>query len=155
MQESLNISDYIDMAKETRRGAEHAGIHPQIEQLPIFGLTKDALFALRYRLDDGQVSLPSYYMGARASLIQICQSRRLQLRMQNPTDCQQIVSLLRRRGLEFQEPRPRTSRPDTAMTRSEIALSPYLPQSTPTRSSSSNVTSAPGRPHDHISLSKP
>lgn len=29
-----------------------------VEQLPIFGITKEALLALRYRLEDGQVTYP-------------------------------------------------------------------------------------------------
>lgn len=55
IQESINIADLVDRAISARQGSQQAGITPQIEQLPIFGITKDALLAFRYRLDDGQV----------------------------------------------------------------------------------------------------
>jgi len=47
----------IDRAAVARQRAQQAGIVPQIEQLPIFGIHKDALLALRYRLEDQQVIL--------------------------------------------------------------------------------------------------
>ena len=55
LQESIDVADYVDKAVEARRGAELAGVTPQVEQLPIFGITKESLLALRYRLSDGQV----------------------------------------------------------------------------------------------------
>ena len=54
-QESIDIADYVVRAIEARRGAEQAGVVPQVEQLPIFGITKESLLALRYRLSDSQV----------------------------------------------------------------------------------------------------
>ncbi|KAK3714077.1 hypothetical protein LTR37_008106 [Vermiconidia calcicola] len=90
----VGLTRYIDKAVEARRRSEQAGITPQVEQLPIFGITKDSLIALRYRLEDGK-------------------ARRLQLRMRNPTECQQVVNVLERRGMEFQVQRPGTARPGT------------------------------------------
>ncbi|KAK3707761.1 hypothetical protein LTR37_011938 [Vermiconidia calcicola] len=92
--ESLDVARYVDKAVEARRRSEQAGITPQVEQLPIFGITKDSLIALRYRLEDGK-------------------ARRLQLRMRNTTECHQVVSALERRGMEFQVQRPGTARPGT------------------------------------------
>ncbi|KAK4549389.1 hypothetical protein LTR36_006386 [Oleoguttula mirabilis] len=54
--ETVDVANFIEAAIEARRGAERAGVTPQIEQLPIFGITKESLLALRYRLEDGQVS---------------------------------------------------------------------------------------------------
>lgn len=48
-QESIDITQLVDQAIDARRGAEQHGVTPQVEQLPIFGITKDALLALRYR----------------------------------------------------------------------------------------------------------
>ncbi|KAK5127694.1 hypothetical protein LTR08_004339 [Meristemomyces frigidus] len=90
--ETVDLAHYIDLSIDARRGAEQVGVTPQIEQLPIFGITKEALLALRYRLDDGQ-------------------ARRLQLRMKDATDCRRIVTALANRGMEFQEQRPGTARP--------------------------------------------
>lgn len=51
----MHISLLIDSAIAARHGSQQAGIAPQVEQLPIFGITKDVLLALRYRVADGQV----------------------------------------------------------------------------------------------------
>ena len=56
MQESIDVARYIDASRDARRGAEQHGVTPQLDQLPIFGMTKEALLALRYRPADGQVS---------------------------------------------------------------------------------------------------
>lgn len=45
------------------------------------------------------------------------QARRIQLRLQDEAQCQKLVDILQRRGLEFQAQRPRTGRPDTALNR--------------------------------------
>lgn len=55
IQETVNIAEYVDRAVEARYGSQQAGITPQIEQLPIFGIHKEVFLALRYRLQDGQV----------------------------------------------------------------------------------------------------
>lgn len=49
------MARFVDAAIDARHGAERAGVTPQIEQLPIFGITKESLLALRYRLENGQV----------------------------------------------------------------------------------------------------
>lgn len=65
-QESVDIASYIDNATETRRRAEQAGVAVQIEQLPIFGITKESILAIRYRLDDGKVRFE-------CNLVELCQ----------------------------------------------------------------------------------
>lgn len=55
IQETIRCSELIDNAMETRRLLQQAGSTPHIEQLPIFGICKDMLLAIRYRLSDGQV----------------------------------------------------------------------------------------------------
>ena len=63
MQERLNVAQHIDSAKEARRGSEAHGIRLETEQLPIFGITKDALLALRYRHEpDGKVGGASKHL---------------------------------------------------------------------------------------------
>ncbi|KAK0326505.1 hypothetical protein LTR82_002347 [Friedmanniomyces endolithicus] len=52
--ESIDVASYVDASRAARRGAEQHGVTPQLEQLPIFGMTKEALLALRYRPADGQ-----------------------------------------------------------------------------------------------------
>ena len=54
-QESLDVATYISRASKTRQDIEHAGGTLHIELLPIFGLTRQALLAIRYRLKDGNV----------------------------------------------------------------------------------------------------
>ncbi|OQN98433.1 hypothetical protein B0A48_15703 [Cryoendolithus antarcticus] len=93
--ESIEIGALVDRAMQARRGSQQAGVTAQIEQLPIFGIAKDALLALRYRLADGQ-------------------ARRLQFRLPGVEQCSQIVKVFRDRGMEFQEQRPCTARPGTA-----------------------------------------
>nr|OQO27801.1 hypothetical protein B0A51_04614 [Rachicladosporium sp. CCFEE 5018] len=93
--ESIEIGSLVDRALQARHGSQQAGVTAQIEQLPIFGIAKDALLALRYRLPDGQ-------------------ARRLQFRLPSAEQCSQIVKVFRDRGMEFQEQRPRTARPGTA-----------------------------------------
>ena len=74
---------------------EKAGVSLQLEQLPIFGMTRGLLLALRYRGSDGV-------------------SSRLQVRFESASDCQSVVTAFERRGLCFQEHRPVTARPSTA-----------------------------------------
>ncbi|KAK6442782.1 hypothetical protein LTR95_000985 [Oleoguttula sp. CCFEE 5521] len=104
--ESIDIGALVDRAMQARHGSQQAGVTAQIEQLPIFGIAKDALLALRYRLPDGQ-------------------ARRLQFRLPGAEQCSQIVKVFRDRGMEFQEQRPRTARPGTA--RSGTASSSVRP----------------------------
>ncbi|OQO03908.1 hypothetical protein B0A48_10550 [Cryoendolithus antarcticus] len=92
--ESIEIGALVDRAMQARHGSQQAGVTAQIEQLPIFGIAKDALLALRYRLADGQ-------------------ARRLQFRLPGAEQCSQLVKVFRDRGMEFQEQRPRTARPET------------------------------------------
>lgn len=55
----------IDSAIAARQGSQQAGIQPQVEQLPIFGISKDVLLALRYRVPDGQVyTIFVYYISS-------------------------------------------------------------------------------------------
>ena len=74
------------------------------------------------------------------------QARRLQLRMRNPTDCRQTVAIFERRGMEFQEQRPRiaarpgTGRPSTDTSQNRLLTvqtnSPYVdPQSATAKAS--------------------
>ncbi|RMY56694.1 hypothetical protein D0863_12888 [Hortaea werneckii] len=93
--ESVDIAGLVDEALAARRGAERVGVMPAVEQLPIFGITREALLALRYKSRSGE-------------------ARRIQLRLKSASDCRQIVSAFERRGMEFQEQRPPTSRPSTA-----------------------------------------
>ncbi|KAM0723437.1 hypothetical protein Q7P37_000423 [Cladosporium fusiforme] len=93
--ETIHAGELIDKALETRHALQKAGTAPQIEQLPIFGICKDMLLALRYRLPDGQVA------------------RRVQFRLQTTQDCSRIVGVLQKRGMEFQQQRPRNARPST------------------------------------------
>ncbi|KAF2858659.1 hypothetical protein K470DRAFT_272240 [Piedraia hortae CBS 480.64] len=87
--ESIDVAQYVDAAREARHGAEKAGVVPSTEQLPIFGITKHSLLAIRYKLQNGQ-------------------ARRIQMRMQSSGECEQLVAVFVRRGMEFQEQRPRT-----------------------------------------------
>ncbi|KAI7162537.1 hypothetical protein KC343_g4325 [Hortaea werneckii] len=93
--ESVDIAGLVDEALAARSGAERVGVMPAVEQLPIFGITREALLALRYKSRSGE-------------------ARRIQLRLKSASDCRQIVSAFERRGMEFQEHRPQTSRPSTA-----------------------------------------
>ena len=47
----------MDSAIDTRRRLEQATTTPQVSHLPIFGVTKGILLALRCRLEDGQVCI--------------------------------------------------------------------------------------------------
>ncbi|KAL9534695.1 hypothetical protein SMMN14_01201 [Sphaerulina musiva] len=96
--ETIDIARYVEMANDVRSSARQRGATIQTEHLPIFGITKEALLALRYRLQDGR-------------------ARRIQLRLQTEAQCREVVHILQRRGLDFQEQRPRTGRPDTAPVR--------------------------------------
>ena len=53
MQESIDVGTYIRDAIAVRRNSATQTM--SVEQLPIFGITKEALLAIRYRLRDGQV----------------------------------------------------------------------------------------------------
>jgi hypothetical protein len=57
IQETIDIGELVDRAIEARHGSQQAGITPQIEQLPIFGIHKEVFLALRYRLPDNQACL--------------------------------------------------------------------------------------------------
>ncbi|KAI7552423.1 hypothetical protein KC331_g1896 [Hortaea werneckii] len=92
--ESVDIAGLVDDALAARRGAERVGVMPAVEQLPIFGISREALLALRYKSTSGE-------------------ARRIQIRLKSASDCRQIVSAFERRGMEFQEQRPQTSRPNT------------------------------------------
>ena len=59
MQETIDVGELVDKSIEARYGSQQAGITPQIEQLPIFGIHKEVFLALRYRLSNGQVDLAS------------------------------------------------------------------------------------------------
>lgn len=56
VQESVDIAGLVDEALTARRGAERVGVMPAVEQLPIFGITREALLALRYKSRSGEVS---------------------------------------------------------------------------------------------------
>ncbi|KAK5166904.1 uncharacterized protein LTR77_007633 [Saxophila tyrrhenica] len=93
--DSVDIGAFVDEAiRMCNYNADQQSPVPY-DQLPIFGMTKDVLLAVRYRQRDGT-------------------NRRLQLRMHTVADCQRILTIFRRRGLQFQEKRPSTGRPDTA-----------------------------------------
>ena len=51
------MAAYVEKAIEARCGSEQAGKAPQVEQLPIFGITKESSLAIRYKLND-QVQVP-------------------------------------------------------------------------------------------------
>ncbi|KAK0313765.1 hypothetical protein LTR01_002022 [Friedmanniomyces endolithicus] len=156
--ESIDIAQYVDASRDARRGAEQHGVTPQLEQLPIFGMTKEALLALRYRPADGQI-----------------QTRRLQLRVESATQCLQIVNAFKARGMEFQDQRPGTGRQATARPTSAInkerlltatSSSPHFqsshagPYTSPTRSAASEIGSLPRLPtarpvETHVSTARP
>lgn len=54
-QESLHLGSSIDAALEAQRRAQQNGVDLPSEQLPIFGMTKDALLALRYNTPKSEV----------------------------------------------------------------------------------------------------
>ncbi|KAF2171254.1 hypothetical protein M409DRAFT_50719 [Zasmidium cellare ATCC 36951] len=104
--ETIDIGTNVDYALSARRTAAQRGLDGiRTEQLPIYGMTKDAALALRYRLFDSGVT------------------RRIQIRLQSASDCSQLLAPLRRRGMEVHDQsatgRPATSknaRPDTSHT---------------------------------------
>ncbi|KAK4506601.1 hypothetical protein PRZ48_000333 [Zasmidium cellare] len=97
--EVIDIGTYVDTALNARRAAEQRGLTDvPTDHLPIFGMTKEAALALRYRLFDADVT------------------RRIQLKLQNVHDCQRLTVALRSRGMEFQS-RPGTARPSTSSAR--------------------------------------
>ncbi|EMC99590.1 hypothetical protein BAUCODRAFT_144989 [Baudoinia panamericana UAMH 10762] len=118
---SVEISAYINAASDARRGAQQHGVTPQVDQLPIFGITKESLLALRYKLNDGI-------------------ARRMQLRFESPTHCRQVVDAFIRRGMDFQQQRPTTARSgpgdhaDRPLTMS--SSSPFVASGRPTTSQS-------------------
>ncbi|KAK1053682.1 hypothetical protein LTR74_016188 [Friedmanniomyces endolithicus] len=126
--ESIDVASYVDASRAARRGAEQHGVTPQLEQLPIFGMTKEALLALRYRPADGQ-------------------TRRLQLRVESATQCLQIVNAFKARGMEFQDQRPGTGRQNTARPISAMNTERLLTAtSSPTRNATSEIGSLPRLP---------
>ncbi|EME89272.1 uncharacterized protein MYCFIDRAFT_170756 [Pseudocercospora fijiensis CIRAD86] len=116
-QEHVDIGSYIDAALEMRQQDRQDGDSLALEQLPIFGITKESLFAIRYTVN-GEVCL---------SLLR--PPRRVQLRLQDVEQCKQIVQVLEHRGLMYQEQRPRTARPATATSRPGIEHSEDRPSS--------------------------
>lgn len=57
--ETIDIGTNVDYALSARRAAAQRGLDGvRIEQLPIYGMTKDAALALRYRLFDSGVVRP-------------------------------------------------------------------------------------------------
>ncbi|KAF2772377.1 hypothetical protein EJ03DRAFT_372124 [Teratosphaeria nubilosa] len=129
--ESVGIGRYIDDADDTRRRAQEARMTVKIEELPIFGITRDNLLAVRYRLADGQ-------------------SRRLQLRLEDSAKCRHIVSVFERRGMQFQETRPHTARPGTA---TSIATATMDRPSTSHANTSSTSSEQRPQSHDHANVS--
>ncbi|KAK3678508.1 hypothetical protein LTR78_001805 [Recurvomyces mirabilis] len=108
--ETLNVAQYIDAAQQARRGAESHGVRLETEQLPIFGITKDALLALRYRHEpDGKVRQFATLV-IKLTHTYLSQQRRIQLRFEDATQCRKLVTAFMQRGMEFQEQRPGTAR---------------------------------------------
>lgn len=54
-QESLNVSAYIDKAVAVKSCAQSRGESISMQQLPIFGITKDSILALRYTMQENVV----------------------------------------------------------------------------------------------------
>ncbi|KXS96051.1 hypothetical protein AC578_2286 [Pseudocercospora eumusae] len=102
--EHVDIGSYIDAALEVRR---QGGNSLALEQLPIFGITKESLFAIRYNVNG--------------------EPRRVQLRLEDVEQCRHVVQVLEHRGLMYQEQRPRTARPGTATSRPGTAYSDDRP----------------------------
>ncbi|KAF7191202.1 hypothetical protein HII31_07225 [Pseudocercospora fuligena] len=102
--EHVDIGSYIDAALEVRR---QEGNSVALERLPIFGITKESLFAIRYTVNG--------------------EPRRVQLRLQDVEQCKHIVQVLEHRGLMYQEQRPKTARPGTATSRPGTAYSEDRP----------------------------
>lgn len=77
------------------------------------------------------------------------QLRRIQLNMRNAAECRQIVHVFERRGMEFQEQKPRTARPGTARPSTDASKSrpltlqsnsPYFASPAPTAARPSPFT---------------
>ncbi|KXT09915.1 hypothetical protein AC579_8000 [Pseudocercospora musae] len=109
--EHVDIGSYIDAALEVRR---QEGNSLALEQLPIFGITKESLFAIRYTVNG--------------------EPRRVQLRLRDVEQCRHIVQVLEHRGLTYQEQRPRTARPGTATSRPGTVYSEDQPSTAQVRS---------------------
>lgn len=58
----MDVAAFVDASIDVRRRSLHTTSASSVEQLPIFGITREALLALRYRLPDGQVTLPIRYL---------------------------------------------------------------------------------------------
>lgn len=56
-QDTIDIGAFVESGIDARRSAAQHGVTLSVDQLPVFGITKDALLALRYRPSDGQVRL--------------------------------------------------------------------------------------------------
>lgn len=107
-----------------------------MEQLPIFGITKDTIVAIRYTVREGQVMLsPRAHLWS--PLAYVFKARRLQMRMHSSAECRQLVHAFESRGMEFMEQRPGTARPGTAR--------PLTAQ--PLTTSSQLATPQPSSPH--------
>ncbi|GAB7329269.1 hypothetical protein MBLNU13_g01076t1 [Cladosporium sp. NU13] len=122
--ETVDVAEYVDRALEARYGSQQAGITPQIEQLPIFGIHKEVFLALRYRLTDGQ-------------------ARRVQFRLQSAQECSQMVGILERRGMEFQQQRPGTGRPASARSDADGVVGRPLTTQTYSNKSTFGVPAVP------------
>lgn len=61
MQESLNVASYIDITMALRQSHENSGKPLQVDEMAIFGITKQAVLALRFKLEDGQVGTLSVH----------------------------------------------------------------------------------------------
>ncbi|KAI5370582.1 hypothetical protein Slin14017_G014610 [Septoria linicola] len=129
--ETVDLAHHIDIANASRRNAKQPGLSIKIEQLPIFGITRDVLLALRFRTSTGR-------------------ARRIQLRLQDATQCNEVVSILKHRGLIFQDQRPTSSRLSTAVAVHDAPMSETRPLTSPHKS-----TQAVGSQHSQSPFHPP
>lgn len=52
----MDVGSYVDAANDIRRSVQGMQSEFRVEQLPILGVTKDAIVGLRYTLSDQRVS---------------------------------------------------------------------------------------------------
>lgn len=83
-------------------------------------------------------------LGLHWPILTYLQARRVQFRLQSAQECSYMVAILERRGMEFQQQRPRTGRPASA--RSEADEAGGRPLTTQTYSAKS-MSGAPAVPH--------
>lgn len=80
----------------------------------------------------------------------VIQTRRIQLRLQTPAHCRQLVDLLQRRGMEFTlRDRPGTARPNTSANRPDTSQTDFRPLTGQT-SSSYFAQDQPNSQHDRL-----